>query len=66
MNKILILGAGSFAGSSLVDFLLKKKLKIIGINRTIYKKKYFFQLKKIMTKLKIYYYIKLTLITKKI
>ena len=45
MNKILILGAGSFAGSSLVDFLLKKKLKIIGINRTIYKKKYFFPFK---------------------
>ena len=29
----------------MLDFLLKKKLKIIGINRNIYKKKYFFPFK---------------------
>ena len=37
MEKILILGVGSFAGSSFVDFLLKKKFKITGINRTLKK-----------------------------
>ncbi len=41
MNKVLILGSGSFAGSSLVDFLLNKNYKIIGVNRSINKNKYF-------------------------
>lgn len=46
MEKILILGVGSFAGSSFVDFLLKKKFKITGINRTLKKNEYFLPFKK--------------------
>ena len=46
MKKILILGVGSFAGSSFVDFLLKKNFKIIGINRTLKKNEYFLPFKK--------------------
>ena len=41
MNKILILGSGSFAGSALTDYLLNKKFKIVGVNRSIKKKGYF-------------------------
>tara|TARA_Y100001970_G_scaffold232369_1_gene289212 strand:- start:138 stop:1136 length:999 start_codon:yes stop_codon:yes gene_type:complete len=41
VNKILILGSGSFAGSALIDYLLNKKFKIIGVNRSIKKKEYF-------------------------
>ena len=41
MNKILILGSGSFAGSALTDYLLNKKFKIVGVNRSIKKKEYF-------------------------
>ena len=46
MCKILVLGAGSFAGSSLVDFLLKKNFKIIGINRSFSKNIFFLPFKK--------------------
>jgi dTDP-glucose 4,6-dehydratase len=33
MNKILIIGSNSFAGSSFIDYLLKKKIKVIGVSR---------------------------------
>ena len=46
MGKILILGAGSFAGSSLIDFLLKKNFKIIAINRSFNKNDFFLPFKK--------------------
>ena len=34
MSLILILGSNSFAGSSLVNYLLNKNLKVIGISRS--------------------------------
>ena len=46
MGKVLILGAGSFAGSSLVDFLLNKNFKIIGVNRSFNKNIFFLPFKK--------------------
>lgn len=46
MGKVLILGAGSFAGSSLVDFLLNKNFKIIGVNRSFKKNIFFLPFKK--------------------
>jgi dTDP-glucose 4,6-dehydratase len=33
MNKILIIGSNSFAGSDFIDFLLTKKLKVYGVSR---------------------------------
>tara|TARA_B100001250_G_C19813176_1_gene796811 strand:+ start:3499 stop:4497 length:999 start_codon:yes stop_codon:yes gene_type:complete len=46
MKKILILGSGSFSGSSLINFLLRKNYKIFGINRTLKKNKYFLPFEK--------------------
>lgn len=39
-DKILILGSTSFAGASLVDFLLKKNFDVIGVFKTKREKKY--------------------------
>lgn len=33
MNKILIIGSNSFAGSDFIDFLLNKRIKVFGISR---------------------------------
>ena len=33
MKKILIIGSNSFGGSDFIDFLLSKKLKVIGVSR---------------------------------
>lgn len=41
MKKILILGANSFAGTSFVNFLLKKKYKVFSTSRSTEKKKPF-------------------------
>jgi dTDP-glucose 4,6-dehydratase len=41
MKKVLILGSSSFAGSSLVNYLLDKKYKVYGVNRSIQKNSYF-------------------------
>tara|TARA_A100001015_G_scaffold130874_1_gene145195 strand:+ start:8949 stop:9941 length:993 start_codon:yes stop_codon:yes gene_type:complete len=35
MNKILIIGSNSFAGSDFIDFLLSKKIKVYGTSRRI-------------------------------
>jgi len=40
MKNIIVLGSNSFAGSSFVDFCLKKNLKIIGISRSSQKNKW--------------------------
>ena len=34
MIKILVLGSNSFAGSCLVDYLLKKNFKVFGVSRS--------------------------------
>ena len=33
MNKIIIIGSNSFAGSDFIDFLLNKKIKVFGVSR---------------------------------
>jgi len=33
MNKILVIGSNSFAGSDFIDFLLTKKVKVFGVSR---------------------------------
>ena len=40
VKKILVIGCNSFSGSSLIDFLPKKKFKIYGISRKSYKNKF--------------------------
>ena len=35
MNKILIIGSNSFAGSDFIDFLLNKKIKVYGTSRRV-------------------------------
>ena len=34
MNKVLVLGSNSFAGSCLVDYLLSKNVIVYGISRS--------------------------------
>ena len=34
MNKILIIGSNSFAGSDFIDFILNKKIKILAVSRS--------------------------------
>tara|TARA_Y100001935_G_C17241778_1_gene476096 strand:+ start:221 stop:1225 length:1005 start_codon:yes stop_codon:yes gene_type:complete len=34
VNKCLVIGSNSFSGSSIIDFLLKKKFKIVGVSRS--------------------------------
>ena len=34
MNKILIIGSNSFAGSDFIDFILNKKIKIFAVSRS--------------------------------
>ena len=46
MKKILILGSGSFAGSSLTNYLLNKKYFVFGTNRRLKKNDYFLPFKK--------------------
>tara|TARA_B100001057_G_scaffold109589_1_gene107534 strand:+ start:2000 stop:2998 length:999 start_codon:yes stop_codon:yes gene_type:complete len=46
MKKILILGSGSFAGSSLVSYLLDKKYFVFGTTRSSKKNNYFLPYKK--------------------
>ncbi len=41
MEKIFVLGSNSFSGSYFINFLLKRKKKIIGISRSKEKKRYF-------------------------
>ncbi len=38
MNKVLILGSNSFAGSCFVDYLLNKNLIVYGVSRSNEKK----------------------------
>lgn len=33
-EPILIIGSNSFAGSNFIDYLLNKKLKVIGVSRS--------------------------------
>ena len=33
MKKILVIGSNSFAGSNFIDFLLNKKIKVVGVSR---------------------------------
>ena len=33
MDKILIIGSNSFAGSNFIDFILNKKVKVFGVSR---------------------------------
>jgi len=40
MKKILVLGSNSFAGSCFINFILKKKFKVIGVSRSNEKNKY--------------------------
>ena len=40
MEKIFVLGSNSFSGSYFINFLLKRKKKIIGVSRSKEKKRY--------------------------
>ena len=46
MPKIIIIGSNSFSGASFVDFILKKKYKVLGISRSAEYKDVFLKYKK--------------------
>lgn len=46
MPKVIIIGSNSFSGASFVDFILKKKYKVLGISRSAEYKDVFLKYKK--------------------
>jgi dTDP-glucose 4,6-dehydratase len=60
MKKFLILGSNSFSGSNFINFLLKKKCKVVGVSRSKEYKKIYLPYKK-SSNLKNYTFYKLNI-----